>query len=461
MKRNIFNGLFLCASLVLTFHAAAQGKKGEKTALFFKYTFDKFSSDEVEISEPGQISLLKGIKASTSFPADVFYGSGEFGAGVNVYGYALPVDPKNERFEGNDKNTFVTTDDLKNGNKGYAGITTYKPGKLQKEKSFITIPFIDERSQKTMIKGKKYCVELSVSLAEASKFATNNIGMMFVKEPSQYQIEVAEGEESGPINIEADRIVYNYKNRVYDSYSGWEKVGAVYVAKGDEKGVIIGNFLINDKTQAVVQKKIPVNKQERDASTGEYTDIPPVLPMAYYFIDNLRIKEISEDEPCNCVKVDTSATQVEFSKVVITKEPVVSDKMTDEEKIAAQVIYYAFGDKKANEVGKACIEYVAEYLKANPSKKVIIYAHNDEVEDSLARAYEDLRETLENLDEQRGDYIKTRLMEKYEISENQITIIAENAEKPNDAEMLEDETSEDRELKLAYNRRVVFELTDK
>ena len=52
-------------------------------------------------------------------------------------------------------------------------------------------------------------------------------------------------------------------------------------------------------------------------------------------------------------------------------------------------------------------------------------------------------------------------MEKYEISENQITIIAENAEKPNDAEMLEDETSEDRELKLAYNRRVVFELTDK
>jgi hypothetical protein len=68
---------------------------------------------------------------------------------------------------------------------------------------------------------------------------------------------------------------------------------------------------------------------------------------------------------------------------------------------------------------------------------------------------------LENLDEQRGDYIKTRLMEKYEISENQITIIAENAEKPNDAEMSEDESAEDRELKLAYDRRVVFELTDK
>ena len=284
---------------------------------------------------------------------------------------------------------------------------------------------------------------------------------MFVKEPSQYQIEVAEGEESGPINVEVDRIVYNFKNKVYNSYSGWDKVCGVYVAKGDEKGVVIGNFLFNEQTQAVVQKKIAINKQERDASTGEYTEIPPVLAMAYYYVDNLRIKEVSDNEPCNCVKVDTSASQVEFSKVVITKEPVVSEKMSDNEKIAAQVIYYAFGDKKANEVGKACIEYVAEYLKANPSKKVIIHAHNDEVEDSLAAAYEDFRETLENLDEQRGDYIKTRLMEKYEISENQITIIAENAEKPNDAEMSEDESAEDRELKLAYDRRVVFELTDK
>lgn len=297
---------------------------------------------------------------------------------------------------------------------------------------------------------------MSISLAEASKYATNNIGIMFVKEPSQYQVELAEGEESGPINVEADRIMYNYKNKVYDSYSGWDKVCGVYVAKGDEQGLVIGNFLINDKTLAVQQKKIATGKQERDASTGELSQIPAVLPMAYYFIDNIRIKEVDEKELCNCVKADTSASAVEYSKVVITKEPVVSDKMTDSAKVAAQVIYYAFGDKKANEVGKACIEYVAEYLKANPSKKLIIHAHNDELEDSLATAYEELREELENLDEKRGDYIKTRLMEKYGISEDRIIIIAENASKPNEAEMTEDDDPNDRELKLAYNRRVEF-----
>jgi outer membrane protein OmpA-like peptidoglycan-associated protein len=308
-----------------------------------------------------------------------------------------------------------------------------------------------------MIKGKKYCIEMSISLAEASKYATNNIGMMFVKEPSQYQVELAEGEESGPINVEADRIMYNYKNKVYDSYAGWDKVCGVYVAKGDEKGVVIGNFLINDKTLAVAQKKIATGKQERDASTGELSEIPAVLPMAYYFIDNIRIKEVGDKEPCNCVKVDTAASSVEYSKVVITKEPVVSDKMTEEEKVAAQVIYYPFGKFKPNEVGKKCIQYVGDYLKANPSKKITIYAHNDELEDSLATAYEDLREELENLDEQRGDNIKTRLIE-YGISEDRIIIIAENAMKPNEAEMTEDDDPNDRELKLAYNRRVEFQV---
>ena len=457
MKRNFKNILLLTIGFACFQPLMAQ-KKGEKTVLFYKYTFDKFSTDEVEISEPGKIDMLFGLKPSTSFPADVFYGSGDYGAGANIYGYALPIDPKNERFDGNDKNTFVSTDDLKEGNVGYAGIVTYKPGKLQKEKSFVTIPFSDGKSIKKMIKGKKYCVEMSISLAEVSKYASNNIGIMFVKEPSQYQVELAEGEESGPINVEADRIMYNYKNKVYDSYSGWDKVCGVYVAKGDEQGLVIGNFLINDMTLAVAQKKIAVGKQERDATTGELSEIPAVLPMAYYFIDNIRIKEVGDKEPCNCVKADTSASAVEYSKVVITKEPVVSDKMTEEEKVAAQVIYYPFGKAKPSEVGKSCIQYVGDYLKANSSKKITIYAHNDELEDSLATAYEDLREELENLDEQRGNYIKTRLMEVYGISEDRIIIIAENASKPNEAEMTEDDDPNDRELKLAYNRRVEFQV---
>jgi len=457
MKRNV-KKIFLILFGFIAIQPIQAQKKGEKSVLFFKYTFDKFNADETEVSEPGKIDLLLNLKPSTSYPADVFYGTGDFGTGANMYGYALPIDPKNERFDGNDKNTFVTTDDLKDGNVGYAGIVTYKPGKQQKEKSYVTIPFLDAKNKPiTMIKGKKYCVEMSISLAEASKYATNNIGMMFVKDVSQYQLDATEGEDSGPINVEQDRIMYNYKNKVYNSYSGWDKVCGTYVAKGDEKGVVIGNFIMNDKTIAEIQKKIASGKQERDVN-GELSTVPAVLPMAYYFIDNVRIKEVDSKEPCNCIKADTSASAVEYSKVVITKEPVVSEKMTPEQKVAAQVIYYAFGKEKPAEVGKGCIDYVGEFLKANPTKKVTIHAHNDQLEDSLAEAYEDLREELENLDVKRGDYIKTRLMEVHGISEDRIVIIPENALVPNKAELTEDDDPNDRELILAYNRRVVFEI---
>jgi len=457
MKRNVRNILLGLLGFMAIQPLQAQ-KKGEKSVLFFKYTFDKTSSDEVEISEPGKIDFFKNLKPSTSFPADAYYGSGDYGVGANINGYALPIDPKNERFDGNDKNTFVSTDDLKDGNLGYAGIVTYKPGKQQKEKSYVTIPFVDGKDKPiTMIKGKKYCVEMSISLAEASKYATNNIGMMFVKDCAQYQVDLNEGEESGPINVELDRIMYNYKNKVYNSYSSWDKVCGTYVAKGDEKGVVIGNFIMNEKTTAEIQKKIATGKQERDAS-GELSTLPAVLPMAYYFIDNIRIKEVDAKEPCNCIKADTSAAAVEYSTVVITKEPVVSDKMTPEEKVAAQVIYYAFGKFKPGDVGKGCIDYVADYLKANPTKQVTIYAHNDQLEDSLAEVYDDLREELENLDEQRGNYIKTRLMEVHGIAEDRIVLIAKNAAVPNAAELTEDDDASDRELILAYNRRVTFEI---
>ena len=88
MKRNVRNILLGLLGFMAIQPLQAQ-KKGEKSVLFFKYTFDKTSSDEVEISEPGGISLLKGLKPSTSFPADAFAGTGDFGVGANLYGYAF------------------------------------------------------------------------------------------------------------------------------------------------------------------------------------------------------------------------------------------------------------------------------------------------------------------------------------------------------------------------------------
>jgi outer membrane protein OmpA-like peptidoglycan-associated protein len=445
MKRNQLNLAAITLLILLVSNAAFAQKKGDKSALFLNSTFEDFKDKSIsEISEPGQIIAIEGLEPTiVEYPADIFFGSGDYGAGQNIYGFAAPKNPKDESLTTNDRLLFINP---KAENNAYAGIVTYKPGKLQKEKTYITIPFVDAKGKlKKMTPGKFYCVEMSISLAEASKYATNNIGMMFVKNHAEYEkIEMATG---GQVNFEEGRLITNYKNRVYNSYSDWDKVCNVYKAKGDETGVVIGNFMINDKTTAMVQKKITKLETGAEAAT--------LLPLAYYYIDNIRIKEVANKTECNCFKADTAAASYEYSTVVMTIEPVVSDKMTIAEKIGAQTIYYAFGKSNLSSTGKSSIDYVIEQMKANPNVKVTVLTHNDEEEDRAAEEFEDLKEDLENMDEKRGELIKALLI-KGGISESRFMIDPKGASMPNTKEASSDEDPSDKELQWARNRRVEF-----
>ncbi|MBM3164150.1 MAG: hypothetical protein FJZ80_01700 [Bacteroidetes bacterium] len=451
MKQSMLNWGVLCVSLIFSSSFFAQ-KKGDKSAKLLNYTFDKLQDSDVEVSEEGQIGLLRGLRPSSQYPADAFIGSGDFGVGVNLYGYAQPKAFADEKFEGDDASLFRYGDK----NLGYAGIVTYKQGKLAKERSYITIPFTDETGKKgvKMTAGKMYCIEMSVSMAEASKFATNNIGLMFVKNFADYQTENIE-EPSGPFydDNSAGRVIYNTKNRIYNSYGGWDKVCNIYRAKGDETGVVIGNFAMNDKTKYEVNKKIDPKKMERDGE--ELAEVPVLQPMAYYYIDNVRIKEVDSKDKCYCIKRDTT-TMIQLSRTQITKDMIISDKLSAADNVEAQVIYYSQGESKPDETGKEIIDFLASYLKENEGASVEIFSNNDQMEDSLALEFaddEDIVAQFANLSEKRIDYIKERLMERFEISASRIIPRPMGASNENTKEIPADA---DDDMRYAYNRRVTF-----
>jgi len=451
MRINFVKNTLLCAVLVSISAVNAQ-KKGDKAAKFLNYTFDKLNDNNAEVSEAGQIGLLKGLKPSSHFPADAYQGSGDFGIGQNIYGYAKPLLFSEEKFEGDDANLFRYGEQ----NLGYAGIVTYKQNKASKERSYITIPFTDETGKKSikMTAGKMYCIEMSVSMAEASKFSTNNIGIMFVKNVGDYQTDNVE-EMSGPFldDNTSGRIIYNTKNRVYNSYGGWDKVCNIYRAKGDETALVIGNFASNEKTKYEVNKKLDPKKMERVGE--EFAEVPATLPMAYYYIDNVRIKEVDSKEKCYCIKRDTT-TMIQPSRVVITKDFSISEKLSEVQNIEAQVIYYAQGENKPDETGKEIIEYIGNYLKENEGVSIEIISHNDRAEDSLALEYstdEDIVEKYGNLSEKRMEYIKQRFIERFEISPSRISSQTKGADEENTKETPKDAEIE---MKMAYNRRVTF-----
>jgi outer membrane protein OmpA-like peptidoglycan-associated protein len=469
MKRNIFKSLILCLTIVSVFQASAQGKKDDKTKAFLNFTFeDLVDGKETEVSDAGMIYMVKGLGISSFIPADLFHAADDFGVNLNLYGFAKPIDPKTERFEGGDEKLFATTKEDEAGNNTYAGIITHKPGKLSSERSYVTIPFLDKNGKNkiTMVEGKTYCIEMSISMAEASKYATNNIGFMFVENVDGYKFDLPTFESWDEITQRGSyvfqnnpNVVYNYKNKVYDSYGGWDKVCNTYKATSSKiNGLIIGNFSSFDpKLTKVINQS--VKKKIEDGA-----DEVALEPMAYYYVDNIRIKEVANRGECNCFKQDTSAASVEFSKVVISKEPIIDEDLSEAENLEAQVIYYGFGEKSLDESGKRCLEMLVKYLKGNPTHSVEIISHNDKLEDSLAREYEEFRDVLENLDLKRAEFIQGFVSERYEINKNRIIPVERNADEPNVSEYDQNQvqlSEEEIELRLAYDRRVTFKIIKK
>ena len=423
--------LFLLSSLFiligLSLNAQRTGK-GDKTKAFLNFTFEDFT-EEGTISEPSQIGMLKNVYSPTTIGADLFNlnSPGDFGVGQNLYGLALPIEASYERLGEVDKNLFDKN--LKGGGDGYAGIVTYKPGKLSKERSYITIPFISGKDKLKMTKGMKYCIEFSVSLGESSKYATNNIQMLFSK-------DLMEEATDGLVAKEAGRTLSNYKNRVYSGFFGWEKVCAMYEAKGDEVCLVIGNFETNEETKVEQQKK------PKDSETE-------VLPHAYYFIDNVRIKEVNSKEQCNCYAADTTEIAEVYSTLIYDKTPILTDKMTSAQKIQEQVAYFGFGKKSYTESGKESFNFIIAEMNANPSMRIEITGHNDQKEDEVAEQNQELT----NMARKRAEAIKSYFV-RQGIDETRIVVLSNSSAEPS----LEIQSDDDKEVRDAKSRRVMFKV---
>ena len=95
--------------MVSTLQVTAQGKKDDKTKAFLNFTFeDLLEGDDAEISDAGMINAVKGLGFSSLTPADLFHAGNDFGVNSNAYGFAKPIDPNSERFEGGDEKLFAT-----------------------------------------------------------------------------------------------------------------------------------------------------------------------------------------------------------------------------------------------------------------------------------------------------------------------------------------------------------------
>jgi outer membrane protein OmpA-like peptidoglycan-associated protein len=404
-------GIFLMLSAA-TFSNVAIAQKGGKKANEKEILYQDFEKTKKEVvSELGGIALAEGLSSPTEIKADLFMteAGGDMGVPLNVYGTEAPS--------------------ADGGGQNYAGAVFYKPGKLAAERSYITVPIMKGTEQLTLKKGLKYCVEFSVSLAESSKFATNNISALFSK-------EVLGNGSPGAVYNNSDKIIRSQNNKIYNGFYGWEKVCAVYTAKGDEKFITIGNFDKNETTKFEAVKKPKESEAE-------------VIAHAYYYVDNVIITVIDNVAECKCFDSRKPKVEESFSTMLYTNTPEISDKMTKNQIIEAHTVYFRAGKASISDNAKDMMDFVIEEMKMDKALTIDIIGHNDKLEDKAAEENPD----FEDMARKRANAVAKYFIAAG-IEETRLNKVYKGAAEPNPG-IAEDD---DEETQDAKNRYVSFKV---
>lgn len=357
-----------------------------------------FESIEKAPKKLGSIESATGWVSPTGVRADLFVGDAkveDIGVPSNVYG-------KEEAKDGDN----------------YAGIVGYSYGDKMPRS------YVMNKLSVPMKKGMKYCVEMYVSMAEASKYASNQIGVNFSNKPY--------GTDSKTSIIDEMHVVHD-KNKVFNAPFGWEKICGVYEAKGGEKFIAIGNFVANEDT------KNERNKASKDVKVSQ-------IIAAYYYIDNISVRLIDKNTVCDC---DVADEDDGYSKTVYHKAVVLDDKMTVNQKIEAHNVNFAFGKDQISSNGEAALDFIAEQMKANTSLKLQVKGHSDKMEEQVGEE----KSKYANMDSKRVNAVIMYLMDKG-IEESRLIASPQGAEAPS-VEVL---TSDEDDIKQAKNRRVEFKV---
>lgn len=347
-----------------------------------------FEQLEGKIKRGGAINVAVGWMSPTKAAADLYASKVKDGFGTpnNSVGQEEPHEGKN-----------------------YVGIRTFSYNDKEPRS------YVSTKLKLPLRKGAQYCVKYYVSLAEGSKYASNNVGVNFSKK--QYNID-----ENKSIMTRTD--VMHQDNPVFEAYFGWDEVCAVYSATGGEKYLTIGNFFSNGETGNTRLKKMK-----------DFTGTS--VMSSYYYVDDISVVMIDDVSECDCkIKEHEVKTQYVYDVAAVNPEG-----MKDPMIVKYTELYFGYGESEFTHSDFEHLSNLELVMNNNEANKLTIISHvdSDEAADT----------ELAGLDMTRAKAVKKYLTGKG-INGERITIRVMGADSP-------DNTAGD-EIGQAKNRRITFEL---
>jgi outer membrane protein OmpA-like peptidoglycan-associated protein len=334
-------------------------------------------------------------------------------------GWYSPNDAISELFVSAEKSRYINVPENMYGKEmpyegeNYAGIVTYSY-RGKEPRTYIGVEL-----KKKMADNALYCIKFQASLAERSRYAANNLGVVISSK------KITEKGEGSILNKEA---ITTDKNEVVQTVDGWWEFCKRYNAKGGERYLMIGNFETDERTST-----------ETLELPAAYVEEGPAIA-AYYYIDNVEVREIQPSENCGC-----SNTRIPENKVIYSSTVQLDDDMPVGEKVEAiDAYFYQYKDELTSATERS-IDQVVELLKAEPGLKVKVIGHSDDEEVELAEK----ESVLRTLAKDRAQNVRNYLIAQG-IDESRISTESMDNRQP--------VSKMTTPLSLAKNRRVEFKV---
>jgi hypothetical protein len=255
------------------------------------FEFFNMNCNQIRTIGPGQ----NWASCFWYFPnSSIFPGTSDY------FNSCAPITIPNVLGYGNTANTTVnaTSQGLPgltahNNTSGYAGIYTYISG----VSSSITAPndlrtyreYIVNKLNAPMVTGKTYIVSMYVRLSNASRYAIDNLGMLFTNNiPVQ------------PMNASVPTVISSSVGQFIPTFNGytavtnktgWTLLTTTISATSNYDHITIGNFRANAQT-GVTDLNQAGWTTTTPGNAGQFPNANTVGDMAYYYIDDVSIRPI-------------------------------------------------------------------------------------------------------------------------------------------------------------------------
>ncbi|WP_178991592.1 OmpA family protein [Winogradskyella schleiferi] len=281
----------------------------------------------------------------------------------NVTNWTIPNSGTTDYFNScSEKMAFKNFNGYQNARtgQGYAGIYMHFKNDYRE--------YIQGTLKSTLKKGEKYQVAFYISLAENSRYALKEFGIMMTSEKfNTFKSKVNLNAKLLAKRIPNLKFRPTFNKTFYDSSKDWMEVTFTYTADGFENYFVIGNFNTNADTK---------KKQTR---TSKYE------PFSYYYIDDVSIvplKNLKETIETNAIYTVKNVL-FEFDKAELLEVSIIElDKLYEhlKEEFILNIEIYGHTDTiglemRNRELSEERAKAVADYLiaKGIDSKRIKYY----------------------------------------------------------------------------------------